>query len=107
MSDLGVPPGATFTTARAINDRGEVAGESDGPSGSGGFVWDGAMHESRRVARGTPAGIIAINGRGDIVGQYWVGGAVHAVLWRNRTPIDLGTLPGGSSNSAVCSAIER
>jgi probable HAF family extracellular repeat protein len=97
MSDLGVPPGATFTTARAINDRGEVVGDSDGPSGSGGFVWDGVMHELRGLPAGTPDGIIAINHRGDIVGQYWVRGVVHAVLWRNGTPIDLGSLPGGST----------
>ena len=42
----------------------------------------------------------SINERGEIAGTSFVDG-VHAVVWRNRTVTDLGTLPGDNYTFAL------
>jgi len=62
------------------------------PGGRGAFTSGNALGEAGH----------AINDRGEIVGSSWSDREVddHAVLWRNRTVLDLGTL-GGNRSAAV------
>jgi probable HAF family extracellular repeat protein len=84
MTLLGTLPGATFSSAIAINKRGQVVGRSDQRP----VLWDGdAILELGMPAGGTSATAVAINDRGEIVGQYDTGrGETHAVLWTTRPP---------------------
>jgi uncharacterized membrane protein len=83
MTLLPTLPGAPFSHAAAINDRGQVAGTIDQRS----VLWDRGSILDLGVPTGgisgTPA---AINDRGDIVGQYnpAAGGDSRAVLWTMR-----------------------
>jgi probable HAF family extracellular repeat protein len=80
--DLGELPGATFTTAWAINDRGQVVGTS----GTRAFLWE----KGRMIDIGTLPGIIqsaalAINNRGQIVGAIsTTSGGGGAALWTKK-----------------------
>jgi len=113
-----------LTVATSINNAGEVVG-SDAQSG---VLWDhgritrrfefvpvaingldqvlgpaGRLWEHGHTVRLPPlhstqqVTTMAINNLGQVVGTS--GG--HAVLWDHRRPIDLGTLPGGTSSSAT------
>lgn len=97
LPDLGGVAGAAID----VNDRGQIAGWSEtGPGKPVGAVWvkgevvnlgnlhDGGFSEAR-----------GINAKGDVVGFASLGtdGELHAVLWRDGTIIDLGTLGGKSS----------
>jgi probable HAF family extracellular repeat protein len=83
----------------SINDRGQVAGTSGVPEGSGAFLWQDGK---RRPLPGTlgDGEVVAINERGQIVGTAGSGPAYHAFLWQNGKLRDLGTL-GGAGSEAV------
>jgi probable HAF family extracellular repeat protein len=84
--DLGTLPGGATSSARDLNNAGQVAGYSL-ISGVGyrSFVWE----DGRMTELGTPTGAgqaqaHGINDRGDIVG-YWDNGSVtRAVVWVKR-----------------------
>jgi probable HAF family extracellular repeat protein len=104
VEDLGVLAGDTSSAAWAINAHGDVVGVSTGPSGPRAFVYTDAAglialpalpSRPRSVARD-------INEAGDIVGTANAGGTDlgHAVLWRNGSVQDLGTLGTGFYSEA-------
>ena len=103
ITDLGTLPGAFESRANAINDLGQVVGES-WPSGfverSRPVIWRrgerirdlGALPGSEFVDSSPPS---AINDAGQIVGMS----QGHAVLWQDGGIEDLGTLPDGFSGA--------
>jgi probable HAF family extracellular repeat protein len=100
VQDLGALPGDSSSIAWGINQRGDVVGWSNGPSGTRAFVFTdtggmvalpGLPDKPRTIAR-------RINDAGDIVGTANAGGVDlgHAVRWRGGTIKDLGTLAAGA-----------
>lgn len=114
---LGSLPGRSWSIARAINNAGQVVGESFQPVGGMGgggsaplpmglpshaFVWrNGRMTDLGTLPGGHSSAAWAVNDRGWIVGAAdTADGTQHAVLWRDGTIRDLGTL-GGKTSLAV------
>ena len=102
--DLGVLPGANFSQAWAINERGEIAGSSGLSEGiqQHAVLWrDGAWIDLGTLPGHTYSLASDINKRGDVVGSSR--GTIEntrGVLWHEEQPIDLGTLPGGAYSTA-------
>ena len=104
--DLGTLPGGTGSEARSINNQGQVVGDSTVDGTIRAFLWeDGVMRELVGLL---PGATFArdINNHGRSVGESMtdpnvIGGAVHAVLWNDGNPIDLGTFPGDRQSSAA------
>lgn len=76
MSDLGVLPGGSVSTANGVNDSGIVVGMSDVSSGANhAFVYaNGAMSDLNNLTVNLPDTFLlkdafAINSSGDIVGE--------------------------------------
>jgi probable HAF family extracellular repeat protein len=85
-----------WSVAQAINNRGEVVGQSETANGDRqAFFWS---KSTGIVALGTPAGIwsdaVDINSRGQIAGTMDVLGAQRAVRWHKGQMLTL-PLPGG------------
>ena len=103
MQDLGTL-GGECATATAINDAGEVVGESDLVSCSQvvhAFLWKkGVMTDLGTVEGDTCSGASAINSKGQIVGASLHEDSVqpcgnfiqHAFLWESGELVDLNTL---------------
>jgi probable HAF family extracellular repeat protein len=101
MTDLGTLPQLLFSEARAINNRGQVVGDS---TAAGVPPFHAALWENGTV---TPLGVlpggfasfaIGINNRAQVVGASRTANRdVHAFLWQDDTITDLGTLGGTSS----------
>jgi probable HAF family extracellular repeat protein len=95
MYDIGVLPGDTLSNGRDLNNRGEVAVQSCGPTGCRGFVWwNGTMTELGSLG-GTQTNPLAINDRGQVVGSSRTatsGTSTHAFLWENGEIVDLNDL---------------
>jgi probable HAF family extracellular repeat protein len=120
MKDLGTL-GSDFSSARGINDNGQIVGWSYTASGSyDAFLWtpggtDGVPSNPQMKDLGTLPGFsnsIAndINGAGQVVGYVEkVGTSIDpedAFLWQNGVGMtDLGTLRGGSGLQTVATAI--
>jgi probable HAF family extracellular repeat protein len=103
MRDLGTL-GGSGGRADAINDHGDVAGESQTASGDQhAFLW--RAKTAAMIDLGTLGGATSvaygINDRGQIVGESTTaGGETHAFVWQHGAMRDLGTL-GGSYSSAA------
>ena len=99
MIDLG-PTGPRYLSyAGAMNDRGQVVGYANAPSGHyHAFVWS---QQIGMLDIGTLGGWMSfardINNSGMVVGTSYVAhGGMHAFVWKPDGGIrDLGTLPGG------------
>ena len=94
---LGTLGGAT-SQALAINERGDVVGDSSRSDGSThGFLWrDGKMADLGVLPGGDFSSAQDINDRGEIAGvSGFARGARSAVVWRDGKIRALGTLPGG------------
>ena len=90
--DLGDPPGSAFSSIRALNDRGTLAGQR--PEGAA--LWkDGAW--SLLPFSGW---VEDINKSDVVVGCYWTGSAARAFSYRDGVLHELGTL-GGNDSTAV------
>ncbi|MEO8200499.1 MAG: hypothetical protein ABI679_08275 [Gemmatimonadota bacterium] len=100
MADLGTL-GGSFSSARDINDQGEVVGESDlAATGPHAFYWSqatgmvdiGTLGGQRSFANG-------INNKGQVVGESEAASGVnHAFLWTQAGGmVDLGTMDSSST----------
>ena len=97
LVSLGTLGGET-SQALAINERGDVVGDSIRADGSThGFLWrNGKMADLGVLAGGDFSSAQDINDRGEIAGVSGIdGGDRSAVVWRNGQIRALGTLPGG------------
>jgi len=88
--------GTPTSSARRINDRGQVIGGTDANGVSRGFLWDrGTITLLPPLPGGSTESYLAdINERGTIVGQSATrdSSTQLATIWRDREPIDLNTL---------------
>jgi probable HAF family extracellular repeat protein len=93
-------PGATSTSAWAINNKGDVAGVYSLPNGtSHGFLWSGGHLSSIDFPGASNTRTFGINDQGDLVGDYYdTSGLTHGfVLTRGRfVTVDL---PGAGADA--------
>jgi probable HAF family extracellular repeat protein len=91
MHPLGIPHGWS-STARAINNRGQIVGKS----GNIAHIWENGTWTSLGTLGGTYSCAVDINDAGQIVGYSAITGnkGSHGFLWENGQMWDLGTLGG-------------
>lgn len=103
--DLGVLPGHTSSSARAVNIIGQVVGESVSAGGvAQAFLWDRGTLRSLGTLPGDAASEAkAINVAGDAVGRSGLTdfSRSRAVLWRNGLALDLNTLTAAAGWTLV------
>jgi len=108
MVDLG-GFGGTCTLATAINNQGQVVGESyrTGDQSAPAFLWEnGSIHELVGSFGGDFSGAFAVNDQGEAAGFGYLSGnsTFHAALWKNVKSIaDLGVI--GSDTCSYAAAI--
>ena len=102
ITDLGDLGGGS-SGAVAINNRGQVAGNSYVKAGAWhAFVWQNGKMTDLGTLGGDRSYAEAINDAGQIVGwSTTAGGEGHAFLWERGKMTDLGVLPGGDGSTAV------
>ena len=101
MTDLGVAPGGTFSTATRLNDSGQVAGYGDTATGSAGFVWKAGVRTAIAAPGIGQVRTGGINASGTVIGVD-VNSADQRIgfLWRNGVRTDLGNLVPALINDA-------
>lgn len=97
FTDLGVLPGTTLSFANAVNERGQVVGQSLDtlvPDTGRAFLWDaGALLDLGAAAPAhTRSEARAINKKGVIVGASGVSTLSVAWIWRDGVNTDLNSL---------------
>lgn len=106
--DLGLLGQGDYSSARDINDQGDVAGEANVvPNGKPqAFLWHaGKMHQLPGLPGGTTCSAQAINHGGVVTGTCDLPkGLGHAVIWRNGSVEDLGIL--GEPDEATSLALD-
>ncbi len=94
MRDLGTLPGYDLgSVAQAINDRGQIVGESSGglKKGRHAFLWQNGKMRDLGTLGGGSSFATAINNGGQVVGTSTTkDGSYHAFLWQNGRMRDLG-----------------
>ncbi|MDR3436487.1 hypothetical protein, partial [Telmatospirillum sp.] len=89
MTDLGVLSRGSSSEALAINDEGQIVGDTSFGSATGGTVTHATLWQKGSLidldGNSSSSGAIAIDGAGDIVG--WAG--TSAMLWHHGTMINL------------------
>jgi probable HAF family extracellular repeat protein len=104
--DLG-SLGGTCTVAAALNNKGQVVGESNrtGDKSSPAFLWEnGSLHALGGSLGGDFTGAVAIDERGKVAGFGYLPGnnTYHATLWKNLKEItDLGVIGNDSCSYAA------
>jgi probable HAF family extracellular repeat protein len=98
--ELGTLADTGWAVVRALNDLGQVVGESNNRP----FLWEnGVMRELPGLGGGGWAA--AINDLGQVVGSSYerdpAGSILHAVLWNDDQPLSLGTLPGDTHSDGA------
>ena len=104
ITDLGTL-GGTSSEARAINNRGQVGGQSNTASEEllRAVLWqDGVITD---LGLDVDSAVLSINERGQAVGVYSPGGDAVAFLWKKGSLTNLGTL--GGINSFATAINER
>jgi probable HAF family extracellular repeat protein len=103
MADLGTL-GGTYGLAAAINNRGQVAGQSNlaGDQTAHPFLWDRGKLKDLGTLGGTFGTATWMNNAGEIVGGATTKAdkAFHAFFWRAGTMADLGTVNGDTCSVA-------
>ena len=87
--------GGASSTAYAINNHGDIVGLN----ASVASIWHNGSVQALPMPTGLSAftPVIDINDAGDMIATASAGYPIEVgVLWRNGTPINLGTLPGGT-----------
>lgn len=99
MTDLGALPGDTNSRAMAINDQGQIVGESIKANNSNAraFIYSGDTMTGLGAFGGSEDFARAISNSGQIAGTMY-NGAYHAFAWQNGQVTWLGAL-GGSYRS--------
>src|SRR5262249_38298789 len=92
MADLGSLHRYDSTIAYAINNAGQIVGNSVDA-----FLYENGVMTDLGIVGGAPFGI---NASGQIVGDFPVGNDFHAFLYSAGSMNDLGTLPGVNSSTA-------
>jgi probable HAF family extracellular repeat protein len=93
--------GGTYSTAYAINDKGQIVGDAYLPGDSiiHAFVWKNGVMKDLGTLGGKNSCAYDINEKGQVVGYSDIAGdnARHAFIYENGVMKDLGTLGGLSS----------
>jgi probable HAF family extracellular repeat protein len=112
MTDLGSLGEGHNVSASAINDNGQVVGDSEFTSGPDpvlqfppfhAFLWSGGAMSDLGAFPGAKLSIaLGNNNGGQVVGLSTIPGDAdfHTALWSNGEIIDLGTFPGDSDSNA-------
>jgi len=99
MTDLGTL-GGTFSSADAVNDRGQIVGRSQTAAGEWhAFLWQNGHMTDLGLDNATD-----VNNRGQVVGGTPQGAKFQAYRWRNGTVTNLGDLGSGFSQAAGINA---
>jgi probable HAF family extracellular repeat protein len=99
ITDLGTLPGGDFSEAYAVNDSGQVVGQSATSSGYHAFSYSaGTMTDLGALTGGGVSEAYGVNNSGEVVGAASVsGGLTHAFLYTAGAMVDLNSLiPPGS-----------
>ena len=95
--DLGVLPGATYSFATAVNDRGVVVGES----GTRAVLWQDGRIVDLDVRAGVSSTAVDVNDRGEVIGDLTDGAGNRAFRWSAGQGTVLPPLPGDRSSFAT------
>jgi probable HAF family extracellular repeat protein len=110
MRDLGTL-GGTLAVPKALNDRGEVVGQSNirYDAAFHAFLWKGSKMLDLGTFGGPYSAANAINQVGHVVGfaQVMAVGNCRAFLWKNGTKTNLGVVPGHSSSGTSVNARDQ
>ncbi|MDR3439904.1 hypothetical protein, partial [Telmatospirillum sp.] len=100
--------GGSDTTGVAINNNGQIVGDSTMASGADdAFLWrNGTISDLGRLSGDSDSAATAINNQGQVVGvsstvPMGVGGSYHAVIWQNGTTTALTSLQESSQANAI------
>jgi probable HAF family extracellular repeat protein len=95
--DLGTLLGSSASTARDVNNRGQVVGQVVWNSHSHAFLWErGRTIDIGALPGDDESGAVGINDSGQVVGvsSSVERGTVRGFLWENGVMRELGVLPG-------------
>jgi probable HAF family extracellular repeat protein len=100
VTDLGSLGGALNNVALAINNQGQVVGDSNLPGEiTHAFLWqNGAMTDLGVLPGDTLSYAYAINSRGEVVGDSTYPGYDRAFVWHDGVMMDLNTLACSGSS---------